>query len=254
MKQKGSQYKVAVFDMDNTLIDSARKLKHDVVDTFYRLGVNIPLAQIKGDWYKLAESYGVDRNVFDKEFENRKSWEESLEAGEVPIFSDTVPCLEKLSQEGIRMAVLSKSIPEYTRAKLDYFNLNKYFEQVETVHPRVSGKREGAINLIKRMNPSTIKETYCIGDKPEDVVIEKDIYRMGFKSLTPFRIIPEIETKGIYLNRRKLKVPKEVRGNIRVASLKRVPKIIEKGLLNFSEKMEILAKQRVFDHFPPLPF
>ena len=109
----------AVYDIDNTLIDSNKKLTNDVVETFARMGKQIKPSEVRGDWYALAENYGLDRDDFDKEFENRESWESSIKRGIVRPFPEAYKALDEVRDQRIRMMALSRSIPEYTDLKLD---------------------------------------------------------------------------------------------------------------------------------------
>lgn len=202
---------VAVFDLDNTLIDSKEKLTADVVQTFARLGKTITPEEVSGDWYALAKTYGIDREIFDREFGNRKTWQQSLEDREVPIFPETREVLESLKQREVRLALLSKSIPEYTEVKLDYFDLRKYFEQVATVHPKVPDKNQAAVDLVSRLNPGTIDRAYFIGDKEEDVVAADVV---GDKY--------ELNSSGIYVNRK----GEQLQKYRSVKSLDEIPEII----------------------------
>lgn len=191
MKNKENK-QVIVFDLDNTLIDSSAKLTADVVGTFARLGHNVTpeeIAEYK-NWYKHAEAYGIPKDIFDESFDKRKTWEESLDSGEVPIFPETYEVLEDLKRNEIRLSLLSKSIPEYTNIKLDYFDLNKYFENVVTIHPEKPSKLPGAIEIIEEFDPLTINKSYFIGDKEGDVSIARDIQEKY-----------NISSKGIYINR-----------------------------------------------------
>jgi len=192
MTNKNNQT-AAIFDLDETLIGSGRKLQADVIQAFARLGYTIPPEQIGKNWYKLAESYGISKEAFDEAFDKRKTWEQSLRDGEVPIFPETYKVLDELGQRGIRASLLSKSIPEYTQQKLDYIDLGKYFEQVLTIHPKEPSKDPAAIEIIRKMNPSTIQRAYFIGDKEEDVVVEKAV-NQEFKGY-------ELTAGGIYVNR-----------------------------------------------------
>lgn len=189
---KGS---IAVFDLDNTLIDSGRKLEADVIGAFSRLGYTVSPEEVKQykSWYEHAAKYGIPKEVFEKAFDQRKSWEQSLRDGEVPIFPETHSVLERLKERDIKLALLSKSIPEYTDPKLDFFDLRKYFQEVLTIHPREPSKDPAAIEIVKRINPETIEGAYFIGDRAEDVTCERAV-REAYKE-------DRIETKGIYVSR-----------------------------------------------------
>ena len=206
-----NKQKAAIFDLDNTLIDSKNKLKIDVVNAFKMLGKPINPEEIGKDWYALAENYNIGKEEFDQAFDKRKSWEQALKDGDAPIFPETYKVLDELRDKGVRMSVLSKSIPSYTQTKLDYFNLTKYFEQMVTIHPREPTKTQGAIEVIKAMNPKTIQKAYFIGDKKEDVTIANNINEKY-----------QLSTQGIYVNRNGT----ELEGYPNVKSLEGILQII----------------------------
>src|SRR3989344_2378970 len=187
---------VMIFDLDNTLIDSGAKLIADIVKTFARIGYKVTPEEIAQyeNWYERAETYGISKEIFDKSFNQRKTWKESLNDGEISIFPETYKVLNDLKQSGLRLSLLSKSIPEYTNLKLKHFDLSRYFEYVSTIHPKEPSKNSAAINLIRKMNPETIEKAYFIGDKEEDVIAEKAV-REEFKDY-------ELTTRGIYINRK----------------------------------------------------
>lgn len=170
--------RLVIFDLDGTLIDSELKLRNDVVQTFSRLGQSISIGDVSGDWYGLASKYGISKETFDREFRNRKCWERSLEDGEVSLFPETIPALKALEEDGVRMAILSKSYQDLTWAKLAHFDIDKYFAQVVSVKPEKGAtKKEGALYLVSQNNPARLENIYCVGDKVEDALIYKDISR-----------------------------------------------------------------------------
>ena len=99
--------KTIVFDLDNTIIDSKGKLDRDLIKTFNRLGYSLSEKDLKKDWHEIISSYGISKNVFNKEFAKRKSWEDSIKNGEVKLFPDTVYALEKLKKKGHQILLLS---------------------------------------------------------------------------------------------------------------------------------------------------
>ncbi len=207
---------VAIFDVDGTLIDSGRKLKMDVVNAFAGLGKIISPEEVSGDWYRLAEQYGFSKEQFDEAFNHRKSWQQSLYDGECPLFNDTIPCLDALKQRGIRLAALSKSIPEYTFDKIDFHKLRRYFDDIETVHPREKDKVRGALDLTSRLDPETIEKAYFIGDTPGDVTIARDVKKKY-----------SLSTEGIYVCRTTKPANLPAECNL-VNSLNSIPEIIRR--------------------------
>lgn len=209
--------RVAVFDMDHTLIDSKKKLQTDVAEAMGRLGVHIPIERVEEDWYALAESFGLNKEEFDKELSKRKTWEEALRDGDVPIFPDTLDCLDTLQNRGTILALFTRSNQEYTRAKIDHFGLEKYFQDRIEITPVKSknGKHAEVRNLIHRLNPSPESEIYFIGDKLEDVEVADSI-----------RDSYQLNANGIYLQRSEGEFPEGTERYHQVISLEEVPRII----------------------------
>ena len=213
MAQKNNT--VAIFDRDNTLLNSEMKLKSDVTEAMHRLGVNISQEQIMGDWYKLVKSKGLNKKDFDREFNKRKSWEESIKDGEVKMFSKAMDCLEILYENNILMGLITRSIPEYTQIKIEQFNLEKYFQGNIAITPvkSTNGKIKEAESLVKKLNPTKIEKIYFIGDKKEDVEIAKPIGREY-----------KLSSKGIYIKRKESQP--FLRGYTSIKSLDELPQII----------------------------
>lgn len=211
--------RVAVFDMDHTLIDSKRKLQTDVAEAMRRLGVCIPVEKVEGDWYALAENFGLNKEDFDRELGKRKTWKDALRDGDIPIFRDTLRCLDDLYDEGVTLALFTRSNQEYTQVKIDHFGLEKYFQDRIEITPVESknGKHAEARNLIHRLNPSPESEIYFIGDKLEDVEVADSI-----------RDSYQLNANGIYLQRSEGEFPEGTERYHQVRSLEKVPRIILK--------------------------
>ena len=214
---KRNKRKLAIFDLDNTLIDSKKKLEVDVIEAMERLGHKIPYEESKGEWYEMAAKYGISKEKFDESFDQRRSWKEVLELGEIPLFEDTIPCLEKLRKTGTHLALLSRSKQEYTDQKLDYLDLRKYFEQVAVVNPKEPTKARRAIEIVSAIGPNNIDRAYCIGDKYEDLAIGRNIQNR-------FRI----NSTGVGIKREgyENRYPQE---SYQIDSLNGLPEIIENG-------------------------
>ena len=208
---------VAIFDMDNTLIDSGRKLESDVVNAMSRLGVEISSDEARTqDWYGLAAKYGVSKEQFDKSFKQRKSWTQSLREGEVSIFPETYETLDRLLTNGVRLGLITRSDPKYTREKMDHFNFDKYFGDRVAITPiSEKNKNREALELIKQLSPQTLSRAYFIGDRLEDVAVTIPVEReVGVKS------------DGLYVSRSGLDIPQEARDYRVIRSLRDVPRII----------------------------
>jgi len=184
--------KIAIFDLDGTLIDSSAKLKADVISAFHRLGYQVSPENIGENWYDLARSRGITREAFDEEFDKRKTWAASLRDGEVAVFADTKSSLEKIAKAGITMALLSKSLPKYTDTKLDFFGLRKYFTAIRTTSPTELTKDDGAIKLVRELGPNNISLATFIGDNAIDLSCERAVAEYYNN---------QFQTRGVYVNR-----------------------------------------------------
>lgn len=218
---KANKGLVAIFDIDETLIQSGLKLKKDVAEALGRLGVNILPEQVIGDWYALASSYGIRKDDFYRELDKRKSWEQALRDGDVMIFEDVYPCLDALAEGGVTLGVLTRSIPEYTNQKINYFGLRRYFEDriaITSVDKKIAPtKNVEAVHLMSQFH-SFLDKAYFIGDSSEDVLVADFILEEM-----------DIFTKGVYLNRYREPVPEEIKSYRTISSLEEVPEIILGG-------------------------
>ncbi len=214
---KSSSGLVAIFDMDNTLMDSQRKIGADVANAMRRLGFEISPEEARTkDWYGMAAKYGVSKGQFGKSFEQRKSWTESLRDGEAQIFPETYETLDRLLSQGVRLGLLTKSDSKYTQEKIDYLGFQRYFGDRIAITP-VSEKNKDreAIELMRRLSSDYISRAYFIGDKPEDVLVTNPVE----KELS-------MNSTGLYVNRNGTSVPEEVRDYRAIQSLLEVPTII----------------------------
>lgn len=202
---------IVVFDLDNTLIDSNPKLTNDVVEAFARLGKQITPEEVSGNWYDLARKYGFSNKQFDREFDKRETWEESLKAGKIQVFPDVYETLEYLKQRNARLALLSRSNRKYTDQKIDHFRLRPYFDHIKVVDVKAPSKREGALELIADLDPASINKVWFVGDREEDVSIARDIQAKY-----------NLPSERVYISRNN----KPLRGYTNIQSLKELTEMI----------------------------
>lgn len=193
---------VVIFDIDGTILNTMPKMRADINGAFSRLGHIVTDDQISAQkgWYGLATQLGISNEAYDHEFDKRKSWEQSLRDGEAPLFEDALPCLEALLSGGATLAALTKSLPEYTQAKLDYHHLNRYFgDRVAVTDIKSPSKSVEALSLVRQIGIPSIQKAYFIGDRTEDVTVSAEVYQKLY-----------VPSNGVYINRERKLIPQEV--------------------------------------------
>lgn len=197
MKIQNPENTALLLDLDGTLIDSSDKLAYDVQGAFARLGKSIAFEEAKRlkDWGLAAAEYGFLHAQFWDAFDHREPWEESLQKGKVRIYDDSIPTLEALTSEGYgKLALVTRSgVPE-TEAKIDFFDLRKYFRTVQITPPD------------RRRSPTKVSEALRAVSKFAIPVYNLDVVIVGDSEVDDIgtawdlkRSLPSVA--GVYVNR-----------------------------------------------------
>lgn len=209
--------KLVVFDLDDTLLNSGKKVIADAVEAFHRAGYEVSEKQVREtEWFALAQSRGISPKNLQEQLnavKQEKPWAYAIKSGEVRLFPDTLPCLNELREMGIELAILTQSIPGLTDEKVGASGLREYFQDRIAVTPRDAPNKENeARELVRRLNPYF---ALFIGDKPGDVLVE--------------RALPsEIRRHGVYIDRTCSPVPKELSTYIVISTLRDLPEIVKR--------------------------
>ena len=167
---KNRATRMAVFDLDGTLLNTKKALTDNVVRTLAHLGVNVRPQDVGGDWYALAEQYGKSPEQFDRAYREVVSWEDLLKEGKIRMFNDAVPCLDELLRRRVVLSLLTRSNPEFTMQKVSHFGLERYFGDRIAVTPTYApDKVPEARKLLKMVGRDRVSQMYFIGDKEEDL-------------------------------------------------------------------------------------
>lgn len=224
MVDKGiSRKRVAILDLDGTLIDSDRCLARELTETFKDLGISITEeeAAIEGkkDKYALASKYGISKEELDRSYrQNVKSLntlDRALGSREITLYPEILSTLNSLRENGVVLGLLPRATRESDIFhKVQHFGLEEYFgNRIIVVSNECSTKYQGALDLLRKTQ-GQIGKVYCIGDRAEDVVVADDLRRLN-----------QIDAEGIYVHR--LNSPDlKLEGYQKVESLEEIPDLV----------------------------
>jgi len=194
-----SEKRIAIFDLDGTLVDSDKMMSRELIETFKGLGVSPSEEEIniegKRDKYALSEKYGFSSEELDRSYrENVKhiyTLEMALRSGDVALYPETLNVLKALEENGVVLGLLPRSARKSNVLdKVQHLELEKYFgDRINIVSNGDSTKHQGALNLVRKVKGQNGRIS-CIGDRAEDVTIADDL-----------RDNYEINAQGIYVHR-----------------------------------------------------
>lgn len=192
------QNRIALFDLDGTLVDSDKWMSRELIETFKGLGVSITEeeANIEGkrDKYSLASRYGFNKNELDESYrKNVKgiyTLDKALSSGQITLYPESLDTLDELRGNGVILSLLPRATRESdVFQKVQKLGLEKYFGNRISIVSNGQTKYQGALDLLKRTK-SQDRKVYCIGDRAEDVVIAGRLKRDN-----------KINAEGIYVHR-----------------------------------------------------
>lgn len=227
--------KVAIFDMDETLIDSYTKLDADITRAFALCGETLTARELflaHQNW----EAYMVEKKCkgricseeevarikaqFWVAFNQRPTWAADIKTGVAKLFPETLKVLEQLKAKGYRLLLVSRSEKKETYEKVEGFGLGNYFTGVYVVPVRKErGQRsitktygylqaidqERLTGLFLAAATGTGEEAtlFCIGDRPEDVFAGVALRRWAKRQYSKASVITIlIDRKGRYSQER----------------------------------------------------
>lgn len=192
-----------IFDKDGTLCDSAEYLRNLAQRRARRLDARVPGV---GDPLLLA--FGVERNVLNPDgllnvgtrqeneiaaaaylAETGLGWLEAVrlavegfkEAEEqfsrlqyAPIFSDTIPTLEKLHRAGLKLAILSSDTTNNVEQFSAHYRLGEWVQVTQGADGLAQVKPDPTVfwQLCKRLGVSP-QATLIVGDSPVDIALAR---------------------------------------------------------------------------------
>lgn len=178
--------RVALFDLDGTLVDSAPDLSAAIDDMLASMGrapagpqkvrewvgngAQILVRRALADRVNWQEAAPVDEPVFDEARDRFYQAYERLNGHQSTVFEGVEPCLARLRGYGCRMAVVTNKPERFVGPLLARMGLDHWFEVIiggDTL-PR---KKPDAEPLLKAMHElgGTRATTVMIGDSAADV-------------------------------------------------------------------------------------
>ena len=191
LKENGLQSDIAlqsiraiIFDLDKTLIDSTidfQKMKTRVISFLEQLGVPPGLlntALLNQDIEARAQAFLRDhgttpheiRMIFTRVTKIMNDIE--LEAIEtVQPYLDAVETLQRLSDQGFKLGIITRGCREYAEKALAQAQLHQFFTAIvardEVAHPKPDPEHPQLLLKRLKVNPA---ETLLVGDTPTDIL------------------------------------------------------------------------------------
>lgn len=165
-----------LFDLDNTLVYVEDKLRYNMVaDVLKRLGHpawsdhDVDYFWLKPDRSAIIKSHGVDPESFWHLFNSKDAIDSRI--AHTRIFPDTW-VLEELKEKGVRLGLVTGTVPWLAEAHIKMFNDGLFEENVICHHSR--GFREkpspdGIELCMKNMNADRKTAAY-VGNADEDIL------------------------------------------------------------------------------------
>jgi len=208
-----------IFDLDGTLMYYDKGiiefLDKIVINTLEDMGFPVPnkdervrLWRGKKSSNDVLRDWGIkDLGKFWKIFDDYQlpTIEKGIKTGEVKLYDDVIPVLDKLKNNGFVIGMMTNTPPEITKAKLKHLGIREYFscviamgtERQEYAKPHPYGINECMQKLGVDKN-----DTAHVGDELFDILAAKNagchsvlIDREGIKS---FEESPDFKIKSLY--------------------------------------------------------
>lgn len=169
-------YKLAVFDMDGTLFDSADTIYKSAIKTFDALGmkdVNFPRerfeTQIGAHFADIFAEFGIDVPDIEKYIDVYKGIYFDF-IDETKFYKGIPELLDSLKESGVKLALLTTKNQHQTERIADHFNLHQWFEVLMGRKPGIKIKPDPEPLEIIISHFGTAKdETVMIGDTEFDI-------------------------------------------------------------------------------------
>ena len=174
------QYDLLMFDMDGTIIDSARF--HVLAYKRFFKTYNIPVQMhdtLEGLGNTIEEMFGVlgvppeDREKLYQKLEIFYKHEVDDLIRDIPLADGTREMLETMKQRGYCLSLVTNSLHPLAQRIMQLHGLTPYFASIKGATPTESGKENRCADALRELCPSG--SALYVGDAARDVEIAKDL-------------------------------------------------------------------------------
>ena len=165
--------KAVLFDLDGTLVDSMWIWEDIDIEFLGRYGYEHPerfQKDLNGMSFTETAAYFKERfNLPDSVEEIKRTWNEMAfdkYVSEVPLKDGVLELLKALKKKGIKMGIASSNSIELVSAVIGRFELESYFDTINTSCEVEKGKPAPDIYLLAANN---------LGVKPEECLVFEDV-------------------------------------------------------------------------------
>ncbi|MEE9322907.1 MAG: HAD family hydrolase [Candidatus Aenigmarchaeota archaeon] len=174
-------FRLVVFDLDGTLIDSAGAIMKSINVTFSEIGLGPyewerDIVRFFGkpfeEWAKTLLKEAGKYSGGNVERISNKMWDNYAKIGvkHAKLMPGTLEALEALKKRGIKLAVATNMRSRHAKVFFSHFGLGKYFEKVCTVSDVGKGKpHPEQLERIMKDTGFERNETLMVGDSKSDL-------------------------------------------------------------------------------------
>jgi phosphoglycolate phosphatase len=170
-------YKLALFDLDGTLMDSKVGILNSMSYALDYFGVKADpdaITRFIGppirDSFKVL--YGFDSDKTEMAVAKYREYFEKQGMFEAEVYPEIVDLLKNLENHGIKMAVATSKVGKYAEQILRHFNISRYFDTI--VGSEMDGTRSCKAEIISCVldgpNIGRSAKAVMIGDREHDII------------------------------------------------------------------------------------